>query len=1260
MRCWACLLCVLTCFAPIATGADRPESGIAVALRAGRIVDGFPAESEWSRARSAMPFLTAGQAAEAGRLSEFRALYDDKALYVRVRADEPDADRLVGKRLDQNVSVFDNDCVELFLGSVGRTDSEIQLVVDVAGQRWESKGVAKWQRQWRSRVRRDGKGFTAWFAVPFGEEGWEKPERGSAWRIKVGRESKTGGGNSMWPLNPDTKFRSPKAWGLVYFGTENLLTGGGFEKASGDKTIRAPGWSCPTGNRKWGQQGTVRVVSGPLPDGGKAVELRKTVKAAWYPQVNTTRIKTKPSQAYVASAWVQATKGATFQAVFFRPDGSKERSVLAIPESLGKAVHSELSFTTPPKCESMVLSFKFMNTKGVMTIDDVSLRVNPLAASETAGVEPGDGHPIHRLIELSQRTRIPPPSLAGKPVDVFPCERVVFRDTATGATVWKMTRWPGTTRHNYANMRCWNANGQLVKLLSSRTLSGESFLLRSDGSELRRIPVRGRHWCPANPDRLLCGDITVKGSGRDRIITTRYYRYNVRTGEKWQYPQTLPRSYLLPITLDGKKMLVVTHHQSRDARKSQGYFIDVETGRHNVLDFRYVTHQVWFTKRPDYTISLNYEVQNKYVIEAGGDLGSWLIDCDGGNLRKVRDHHMSHRAFSPDGKRVAFHSGGIAVMNVDGTGEKIVSRHSGGHVSWQVTPKWAIPSTGNALRCVGMADQGFDYVICRPNFQTSFLPEGGKARPESSPDGTKVAFTSTMLGDFDYYNVVSRLPGAPRNVRAELTGGTARLTWSPPEFHKEVKGYLIYRSSESGLNFEQITPKPVANPPFVDALPPGADKAYYFVTAVEHSGLEGRPPAEVCASASGIWEGPVRHYHEMEDGGPVKPLMEHFDSQASNMYALRMASGFDGKAALAVNVPRAGAFAVWLRAKCKGSASVNLASLKPVAIRTPHYMWHRVGTVELAEGVNHLSMECDGPDLRLDALLLTDQADATPNPDLLWDRAPPAAPAGLRVARTGGYEIEIEWSPVADVDVSHYNVYASTRADLKLSQERLIVSTTAPKYLDWGLQQGTKYHYRVTAVDRRGNESAPSAQLATATRKIRRVLVKKRIGGPRPKSAQGKGPVPVARLKAVGAFAETARVLARSKPVEAVLGVPRDGQYLLWMKFAVRPGSRFRSLRVTINGRAMSWRPALEFVSIGHSGPVPGIFMWDTVGTAKPAGSQVLELKAGPVNIVLSPPSSAAELEVAELVLTNDMGWQPKGIHSYLAPDRPWTKKTDL
>jgi hypothetical protein len=97
------------------------------------------------------------------------------------------------------------------------------------------------------------------------------------------------------------------------------------------------------------------------------------------------------------------------------------------------------------------------------------------------------------------------------------------------------------------------------------------------------------------------------------------------------------------------------------------------------------------------------------------------------------------------------------------------------------------------------------------------------------------------------------------------------------------------------------------------------------------------------------------------------------------------------------------------------------------------------------------------------------------------DTFPPAVPQGVVAAviapsPSGSPEVDLSWSINVESDLAGYRVYRSEQQDDKgrLLTPDLLLS---PAYRDTSVQPGHHW-YSVTAVDRSGNESAPSAPVA--------------------------------------------------------------------------------------------------------------------------------------------------------------------------------------
>ena len=98
------------------------------------------------------------------------------------------------------------------------------------------------------------------------------------------------------------------------------------------------------------------------------------------------------------------------------------------------------------------------------------------------------------------------------------------------------------------------------------------------------------------------------------------------------------------------------------------------------------------------------------------------------------------------------------------------------------------------------------------------------------------------------------------------------------------------------------------------------------------------------------------------------------------------------------------------------------------------------------------------------------------------DVFPPAAPQDLVVAfvpAAGGTPayLELSWAINPATDIAGYNIYrseGSSNPGTRVNSELLLT----PAFRDMNVQPGRSYSYTVTAVDRAGNESPPSAPVS--------------------------------------------------------------------------------------------------------------------------------------------------------------------------------------
>jgi TolB protein len=174
------------------------------------------------------------------------------------------------------------------------------------------------------------------------------------------------------------------------------------------------------------------------------------------------------------------------------------------------------------------------------------------------------------------------------------------------------------------------------------------------------------------------------------------------------------------------------------------------------------------TDDPDDEFSPSFSPDGKKITYLKGNYGRygnlWVIDIDGSN-KKMLAERVSDPVWSPDSKKIA---SGTRIINVDGSGEKLLTNISSKHSSWSPDGKRIVFSSGfyPDERIWIVNSDGSDLE------QLTFGPESD-AYPSFSPDGKKIAFFSELFS--------LRIMDVDGSNRRRLGGGNpygASYSWS--------------------------------------------------------------------------------------------------------------------------------------------------------------------------------------------------------------------------------------------------------------------------------------------------------------------------------------------------------------------------------------------------------------------------------------------------------------------------------------------------
>jgi hypothetical protein len=111
------------------------------------------------------------------------------------------------------------------------------------------------------------------------------------------------------------------------------------------------------------------------------------------------------------------------------------------------------------------------------------------------------------------------------------------------------------------------------------------------------------------------------------------------------------------------------------------------------------------------------------------------------------------------------------------------------------------------------------------------------------------------------------------------------------------------------------------------------------------------------------------------------------------------------------------------------------------------------------------------------------------------------------------------------------------------------------------------------------------------------------------------------------------------------VNIPQTGKYVIWLKLALaqQRGNKARvgkypSLRISAGKKTVNWNLGLNRASLGHGGPVPGLFVWDLVGQAGDK-NQIFELKKGIQDIIIH----NVVVQITKIIVADYFSFEPEG-----------------
>ena len=552
-----------------------------------------------------------------------------------------------------------------------------------------------------------------------------------------------------------------------------------------------------------------------------------------------------------------------------------------------------------------------------------------------------------------------------------------------------------------------------------------------------------------------------------------------------------------------------------------------------------------------------------------------------------------HESQSPDGEFMAKDGGTTRVFPTRG-GEPLsinLSPNGGNyHLHWSKHPRFFVgwvrgwsfgsyvrPTNGNVEFQV-FTDGTFQPIVDTKHLFNGYYSGGDFSM--LSPDATKIHYGSSMTGRFKNYVAVMARPRAPQSITWEAADGAVALSWDPSHYSRETLGYFVYRSEQSGDGYELLTPEPVEATAWSDDTVEAGQAYYYVLTSIEHSGLESGYSTEVARAGIDLpaqiddalviyaeAEHAIRDLYTDERPG-LAIGVDRWD--ASDWYFLyRHPEAEEGSATLAVEVPAAGEYHLWARVRSGQVARTEwtigaAGQTREVAIGESEWTWVRADeALALSAGEVELSFATADAAAELDLVALATDAEFAPEGPRPEKSAPPPAVGNLSAENVRERVNHLTWAAPDDPTVSYYQVYASEDPIVEVSQELLVGSPTDPEMFDWGLKAGTTYHYAVTAVDRRGNESAIATVMAATPAGEPEVTISLTFD-----EAEREGAFEESEAGDTHGAYYVVPEDVENNAAQWQIEVPRDDEYYLWLRYLHR-GSGARGSEVRLEPRVL-------------------------------------------------------------------------------------------
>lgn len=184
------------------------------------IIDGKLNESAWRGAGRISSFIEYREGRALANQTQTMLLYDDRALYVGFRCTEADVPGIKASTTQHDGSVWEDDCVEIFLDTKGDRVGYVHFALNAKSVRYDAEGEESYafNPAWDAKCVIGAGGWTAEIRIPFGSLGVSPPKPGDAWLGNFCREEKPSSELSCWSASHGS-FNATSRFGEIVFGS---------------------------------------------------------------------------------------------------------------------------------------------------------------------------------------------------------------------------------------------------------------------------------------------------------------------------------------------------------------------------------------------------------------------------------------------------------------------------------------------------------------------------------------------------------------------------------------------------------------------------------------------------------------------------------------------------------------------------------------------------------------------------------------------------------------------------------------------------------------------------------------------------------------------------------------------------------------------------------------------------------------------------------------------------------------------------------